>query len=401
MLFGFAGKTEAEDLSLSGYVKSYLFLFQPVPTSRNQAVMGLSTNRFRLDLSYQHQRWMNLEAAYDLVPKIQSAALSNNPLLFSQINPFTYRIADLKANLYPAGAGAIRNFALSQNLDRAVITFHTQAADIAVGRQPIAWGSARAVNPTDVLAPFTFETLDTEDRIGIDAVRVRVPLGTLSEIDTGYVFGRDFKFANSAFYGRTKFNVYQADISLLLMDFRENLLAGLDLTHSIGGAGFWLETAYVSVNAFSRNAGRSGNYFRASTGLDYSFSSKTYGFIEYHFNGAGSSMPADYVSDFAKPAYTEGSVYLMGRHYVIPGITYQITPLISLMGQSLINVTDPSVYLTPQVEYNIASNVYVGAGAFLGIGEKPLTANGQSPLQLRSEFGGYPNFYFGSIRYYF
>jgi hypothetical protein len=390
----------AGDLSLSGYFKSYFFLFQPVSFGRDQPLMGLSTNRFRLNLSYQPQKWINLDAAYDLAPKIQSAALSRNPLLFGQIDPFTYRVADLKTNLYPTGTEAIENFALGQNLDRASITFHTQPADITIGRQPIAWGSARAVNPTDVLAPFRFEALDTEDRIGIDAVRVRIPLGSLSEIDTGYVFGRDFKFENSAFYGRTKFNLHKTDISLLLMGFRENLLAGFDLTRAIRGAGFWLETAYVFVNAFNDEAADTGDYFRASAGLDYSFTHKTYGFIEYHFNGAGSSSPDQYVKGFAKPAYREGSVYLMGRHYIIPGVSYQISPLITLTGESLINTTDPSVYLTPQAEYNVANNVYLGVGAFIRIGKGPAAINDGSSL-LRSEFGSYPNYYFGSIRYYF
>jgi hypothetical protein len=391
----------AGNLSFSGYFKSYLYLITPVSFGTDQALMGLSTSRSRFRLSYQPRNWIGMEAAYDLAPKIQSAALSSNPFAFANIDPFVYRVADLKTNLYRSGTDAIHNFGLGQNLDRASITFHAQPADITVGRQPIAWGSARAVNPTDVLAPFAFDALDTEDRIGIDAVRIRIPLGTLSEIDTGYVFGRDLKFRNSAFYGRTRFNLHNADISLLLMGFRKNLLSGFDLASSIRGAGFWLETAYVFVNAFNDEAGGTNNYFRASTGWDYSFSKKTYAFIEYHFNGAGTSVPQDYFKGFAKPAYTKGSVYLMGRHYIIPGIRYQVTPLITLSGQSLINVADPSVYLTPQVEYNIANNVYLGAGTFVGIGKKPLASSDEGSPLLRSEFGSYSSFYFGSIRYYF
>jgi hypothetical protein len=187
-----------------------------------------------------------------------------------------------------------------------------------------------------------------------------------------------------------------------MMDFRENLLAGIDLAGAIGGAGFWIESAYVFTDALSgRDTGRNGNYFRSSTGIDYSFGSKSYAFLEYHFNGAGAALPRDYPGRFLTPAYTEGSVYLMGRHYVIPGFTYQLTPLIVLTGQSLINVADPSFFVTPQVEYNVASNIYVGGGSFIGIGRRPVAAQGESPLVLRSEFGGYPNIYFGSFRYYF
>jgi hypothetical protein len=390
---------QSGNLSASGYYKSYFFLFQPASAGN---IAGLSTNRFRLHLSYKPQQWADMDAAYDLVPRIQSLALSNNLFLFGQIDPFVYRVVDLDTRLYPSESDPVKHFALVQNLDRANVTFHSKPADITIGRQPVAWGSARVINPTDVLAPFTFETLDTEDRIGIDAVRARIPLGTLSEIDTGYVFGKHFKFENSAFYSRTKFNARKTDISFLAMGFRENVLAGFDLARSIGGAGFWLETAYVFVNALNDyGTGRKYDYFRGSSGMDYNFSGKTYGFIEYHFNGAGAASPRDYFGRFSRPAYTEGSVYLMGRHYLIPGVTYQLSPLVTLTGESLINVGDPSVFLTFQAEYNIAPSVYLDAGAFVGIGRKPIAAGTGLPLVLRSEFGAYPNIYFASFRYYF
>jgi hypothetical protein len=62
---------------------------------------------------------------------------------------------------------------------------------------------------------------------------------------------------------------------------------------------------------------------------------------------------------------------------------------------------DPSLFVTPQAEYNIASNIYIGAGSFIGIGKGPTAVQGELPFVLRSEFGSYPNIYFGSFRYYF
>lgn len=407
-LLCFNGESIAGEFSLSGYYKSFLLVYQPPSTGNSgfdsiqQSTKVLSTNRLRLQFSYEPSTWIDMDAAYDIVPNIRSLGFSEDSILFGQIDPFIYRAADLNSRLYSSDRDPVEHFALTQNLDRAMVTIHTKPADIIIGRQPIAWGSARGVNPTDVLAPFTFETLDTEDRIGIDAVRTRIPLGTLSEIDAGYIFGKDFKFENSAFFGRAAFNVHNTDVSLLIMDFRENLLAGVDLAGAIGGAGFWLETAYVFADAFGgRDKGREEDYFRASTGMDYSFGSKSYAFLEYHFNSAGAALPRDYLSSFLKPAYTEGSVYLMGRHYVIPGFTYQLSPLITIAGLSLINVTDPSFYVTPQLEYNIASNIYVSAGSYIGIGSRPAAAEGKNPIVLRSEFGGYPNIYYASFRYYF
>ena len=398
----------AGDFSLDGYVKSYFYVFQPASVrdasglESSPSPEALLSNRLRLQATYRHNNRVRIEAAYDLAPRFQSEGMAGNSLLFSPINPFSYRVVDLEPNLYPSNSDSVRRFALGHNLDRAAVTVRSKSVDWTVGRQAIAWGSARVINPTDILAPFTFDALDTEDRIGIDAVRARVPLGTLNEIDAGYIFGRDMGFSKSAFYGRGAFNMQQTDISILLMGFRGNMLFGFDMARSIGGAGFWLETAYVETGVFDCDAvGRERNYFRASTGVDYSLTGETYGFMEYHFNGAGASLAGEYTDRYRETAYTEGSVYLLGRHYLIPGITHQYSPLVSFTFQSLINITDASAFLAPQVEYNIAPNVYLGAGAFLGIGKGPVSGELPIPIALRSEFGNYPNIFFASLRRYF
>jgi len=407
-LAGNAFPATAADYTLGGYVKSYFYLFQPptvdgltgTESGSNPEVM--LSNRFRIQASYSLFRRMRLDAAYDLAPRMQSRGLLRDSFFFGRIDPFSYRAVDLDTNVHPSETEIPGRFTLGQNLDRTSLTLSFPMADIIIGRQAIAWGSARVINPTDVLAPFTFDTLDTEDRIGIDAVRTRIPIGTLSEIDVGYIFGKDFKFTNSAFFARTGFNTFRTDISLILMGFRENLLLGVDLARPIGGAGYWLETAYVFSGFFDEEYTETErDYFRASMGLDYNLSARMYGFLEYHYNGAGAALPGDYISRFSETAYTEGSVYLMGRHYLIPGLVYQYNPLVSFTVQSLINVTDPSLFLTPRMEYNISNNVYVSVGAFIGIGKGPVTPEPFIPIELRSEFGGYPNIYFTSLRYYF
>ena len=397
-------------LSLKGYYKNFFLVLAPpkieqseIAASLQQPMIGLVNNRLRLNLFYTPNSRFSANVTYDISPRIQDPSLFRQQLFFAVINPYAYRFDDLDSRLYPVQNTAVGSFAIFQNLDRAMLTIHTKPADIFIGRQAIAWGSARIVNPTDVVAPFPFEELDTEDRIGVDAIRLRIPNGFMGEFDTGYICGKDFKLANSAYYLRNKLYIWQADVSFLLLGFRQNMLAGLDIARSMGGAGFWLETAYVFVAAFDHyTAFKKYNYLRLSTGMDYSFGGKTYGFIEYHFNGAGAATARDYLNEFLTPAYTEGTVYLMGKHYLTPGLTYQITPLISFTGQSLLNLTDPSIFFSPQVEYNVAENIYVSGGAFFGIGKKPKLLNAVGSISMFcSEFGTYPNVYFTSFRIYF
>ncbi len=384
------------ELQLGGYYKNFFTTFNSPSTS--EPMIGAVVNRLRLNLSYAPTDTFSFAFAYDFTPRVQ------DPLLFTE-SPFAvgiasslYRLVDFDSRIYPDEDELIGNVGIYHNLDRASVQFSTDFADISIGRDAIAWGSARIINPTDVVAPYTYDQLDTEDRVGVDAVRIRIPVGALGEVDTGYIFGTDFNFDKSAIFLRTQLNAIETDFSILLLEFQKNRLVGLDVARGIGGAGFWLETAYVFAEPFDKKADTADNYLRASVGLDYSFGGETYTFIEYHFNGAGVDKPENFLTNLNQPAYTHGGVYLLGVHYIAPGFTHQLTPLISFSGQLLFNLSDLSAWIAPQIAYNIAEDIHLSIGSFFSFGKRPKNDNS---TQFRSEFGAYPNLFFTSFRVYF
>ncbi len=411
LFFGMVPEAEAvRSIEFTGYYKNFNVLLDPVEyrgasQMPRQDLTGFINNRLRLNVDIEFAERLFFLAAYDFSPRIQDRSFSEDFHSSVTMNPSVYRVFDLSSPLYPQKIKDVKSFALYQNLDRAVVTFTTDAADFYLGRQAIAWGSARSINPTDVIAPFTFDELDAEDRFGVDALRVRIPIGPLGEFDGGYIFGDDFEFEKSAFYMRNKLYAARTDVSAILLAFRQNLLVGFDIARAVGGAGVWLEAAHVFVDLLDKEReGSSKDYFRGTAGCDYSFSGKLYGFLEYHLSHAGTGEPEGYLERLNHPAYEEGAVYLLGRHYVVPGLTLLLTPLFNLEAQALINVTDPSVLLAPIVEYNIRENIYVAAGAFAGFGRRPHISTDSTALPVllfRSEFGGYPDIYFASLRYYF
>ena len=389
------GTADAE-FQAGGYYKNFSTVFNsPVPDA---SMAGIVVNRLRLNLSHTPTDTLSFALAYDFTPRVQ------DPLLFSE-SPFAvgvassrYRVVDFDAQIYPSTDEATGSVGIYHNLDRAAVQFSTDFADFSIGRDAIAWGSARIINPTDIIAPYTYDQLDTEDRVGVDAVRVRIPVGVMGEVDTGYIFGNNFDFDKSAVFLRTQLNAAETDFSILLLEFQRDLLIGFDVARGIGGAGFWLETAYVFVEPFDDEPDASDNYLRTSVGLDYSFGGETYAFIEYHFNSAGATKPENYLTNLEQSAYTRGGVYLLGRHYLAPGFTRQLTPLVSFSGQMLFNLSDPSTWVAPQVAYNIAEDIHLSVGGFVSIGKRP--KNGESS-EFQSEFGSYPNLFFSSFRVYF
>ena len=392
LLFGVANA----EFRVSGYYKNFFTAFDsPLPET---PVTGVVVNRLRLNLSYAPTDSFSFAFAYDFTPRVQ------DPSLFSQ-SPFAigtassrYRVADFDSLLYPGKDEPMGSVGIYHNLDRAAVQFSTDFADISIGRDAIAWGAARIINPTDVVAPFNYDQLDTEDRVGVDAVRIRIPVGILGEVDTGYIFGTNFDFDKSAIFLRTQLNAAETDFSILLLEFQRDLLVGLDIARGIGGAGFWLETAYVFTDPFDDRRIASDDYLRTSFGLDYSFSGETYAFIEYHFNGAGTDKPDNYLTNLDRSAYTRGGVYLLGVHYLAPGISHQLTPLIGISGQMLFNLSDPSTWIAPQIAYNIAEDIHLSVGGFISLGKRP---KDDDLTQLPSEFGSYPNLFFSSFRVYF
>lgn len=413
LLFALALPVRPEDsLSLRGYFKSFSILLMPPAaslggTTLNEPDMGAVNNRLRLKLTLRPLNWISFNCEYDVSPRIQDARLFNQNLSLPGLKPTEYRLADIRDRLYPGPGETPESFGIYQNLDRFMLTIKTSAADIILGRQALAWGSARVVNPTDVLAPFAFNELDKEERTGVDALRVRIPLGAMEELDMGVIAGDKFKAGNDAFYLRGKTHSFNTDISAMAMAFRNHLLLGLDLARSIGGAGAWLEAAYVIPEALLKN-GMAGekNYIRASAGADYNFSPKIYGFIEYHFNSAGKSEPDEYLSLVGTTPYRDGATYLLGRHYLSVGSTCQISPLLPFTGLLIANLSDLSLVFAPSLDYNISQNIYLAGGAYIGVGKRPEILSGSpglipQPDLLHSEFGTYPDMIYAAFRVYF
>jgi len=406
-----SGETKKDPaFRVRGYVKSFSVVFQlPQPDGAPEpALMGAVNNRLRLKFDWTPAKNVAVQAAYDVSPRIQDPALFAGSAFGFQLDAAAYRLTDLRERLLPRPGGPLSSVGVYQNLDRLFVSLKTKWGDLSLGRQPVAWGSARVVNPTDIIAPFSFNELDKEERFGVDAVRWRVPLGTLSEIDAGYIFGRHCAFDKSAFFLKARAPLLGMDVTALGLIFQENALIGLDVAGSLGGAGAWLEAAAVIPDALasaSTTRAAEKSYYRLSAGVDGSPANRLYGFLEYHFNSAGADSPESYFDRFSHIAYTRGSVYLMGRHYAALGLSYQLHSLLPVTGLVLWNIADGSAALFPQAEYNVAENIYLAAGALLRIGRNPALnldlKEAGSPLQFRSEFGSYPNFAYFAFRYYF
>jgi hypothetical protein len=395
------GSTAESPWSAKGYIKHFSVVFDAPETGSTFVLperrLGLSSDRWRMEFGWHAGNRIDLNLAYDIILRIQDPALFEAGSDFGFRNPQRYRYADLSDYLVKPHSGESVGFL--QNLDRISAAFHLGAADLFIGRQAIAWGSGRVINPTDVIAPFTFSSLDTEDRLGVDAIRVRIPAGWMGEVDAGFLSGKPGARTNAA-YIRSRYYLWHTDIVVLFMQFRGHALIGGDFARSIGGAGTWLEAAWVRPDAFCNPARESNpSYWRLTAGADYSFANGIVGFLEYHFNGPGGNHPDEYLQGVAQTAYQQGTVYLLAKHYGMSGAQVQISPLWSMECQMILNLNDRSLIIAPQMRFSLAQNADLSIGFFRGAGR--ISYREDHVLSPGSEFGSYPEFAFFSFQFFY
>jgi hypothetical protein len=389
LLIPLAKQSKADNWKFSGYTKTFILFQHPRSDCNDNWIM---TDPWAFKLSYVPRDFLSFNLAYVTSPHWNSPAVVFDGTGTTSLSQ--YRFQDFDQRLWPKASNETKKLSLWHNLDRAYVRLSTGWADIFAGRQPIAWGSARFINPTDIIAPYGFQELDTEDRIGVDAVKMNIPLGQMSEIGLGFIAGKDLKHENSVLFLRPKLYLLKTDLALVLMEFQRDHLLGFDLARAIGGAGIWFEAGYMKFKVTEETG------MRLSSGADYRLSDKVYVFGEYHFNGFGEINASDYFLNYSKQAYLENTVYLSAKNYLALGINYQWTPLLNSGTQPILNLNDLSVMLNQQFEYNLTQNSYLAFGIFKGFGkESELSSSGL--LLARSEFGSYSDIYYFSYRKYF
>lgn len=383
--------------ALGGYSKTFAVCSWPSEIAGTPALPATwsAHDALRLKLDWAPAASVSFSLAYGLAPQFSNPAAGDGQYGAAR----RYRIDDARKRIYPwAGDGG--HLMVQHNLDRAYVRLSRGPVDYFIGRQAVAWGSARVVNPTDVVAPFPFTELDSEERVGVDALKAVFQIDDRSFVETGGIAGRGSGIDSCALFLRAKMHWFQSDVTPCLSFYRDNLMAGLDLAGSIGGAGAWLEAAYTRYRLGEESLEDLKSSWRVTAGCDYRLSQSIYSFIEYHFNGDGENDPAFYWQNSGKPGFRDGPVYLMGRHYLIPSLAWQIHPLLNSSTMPLVNLGDLSCLLSQSFEFNVTQDSYLSAGVYAPLGEK-CRPSLHGFTAAATEFGSYPLILFMSYGCYF
>jgi len=300
-------------------------------------------------------------------------------------------------------------------LDRFSLKATLAKADITAGRQPITFGKAYFWNPLDIFLPFDPRQFDRDYKAGVDALRVDIPLGSFTGINLITVAGRELDSPgefiddgtlNASWYGSALlgrgFATFEGwDLAIQGGKIYGGYQLGGGLVGEIGPIEARAEASYFwARDSETLPAPLKGDLvedaFTAVVGFGHRFDNTLTVEIEYFYNGAGESD--DLEESFVR--FRSGSSLQMSQHLTGLLVSYEFIPIITGQLTALYSWEDPSSQIQPILTWSPSDNTEVLVGASINFGDRP-TRDSSGQVQLRSEFGTFPDFYFMQFKLYF
>jgi hypothetical protein len=158
---------------------------------------------------------------------------------------------------------------------------------------------------------------------------------------------------------------------------QKDRVAGLGWDGYIGDAGFRGEFTYTKNGKTT--------YPRIAVGCDYSFWRKLYTIIEYFYNGAANGD----MTAFASNVKLARNLLSVKKQLISLMARYDVTGVLQVRGTAIYDIEGKSVFLNPEIRYNVFkdSDVICGAQLFAAPGN--------------SEFTDYKDLYYIEFKHYF
>lgn len=280
-------------------------------------------------------------------------------------------------------------YLLLGQVDRLSFDWELPKANIILGRQQFAFGTSKITSPLDPFLPFGPVAINTEERTGIDGIRLKRQIGEMSEWGLGLIFGESFEQKKSAAFAHLKLINEKIEVELLTSYILEAQMVGMGFLKSLGGTNTWLEISHTKPK-------NEEAYLRSTLGLEYQWNQDLYTIFEYHLNGAGTSDEVQYLLNVNKFAYTSKAVYLLAENYFYTTLAYQLNPLTNVQLGHTFNLNDFCQLITVTGVRSLGDNSQLELGLFQGLGPR-----GDQHLSLSSEFGRYGTQFFTKLKAFY
>lgn len=380
---GATGPAVAWDLRLHGDARHYQFgLLEADVEGRHDLELGL----LRLGLAARSPADVLIEAQGVLEATSPAAARTT-----ALVTGTTRRLLDLEHVFLDDP-----DLRLAAELDRLSVTWQRPTFRLVAGRQAITWGVNYFWSVLDLFGPFPPERTDREYKPGVDAVRLTLSLGSLSELDL-VAAGQGTSIERDGSLGALpRVHVGSADVGAMAGWFHRDVVAGAFVAADVRGTGIRAEGAFTdSGDSDDARLGRK-RFWRAGMGLDRQLTTTVAASLEAAWNGFGAANADRYRETAEADRVRRGEVPSLGQWYLGASATWQAHPLVTVTASALANLGDGSVLLLPRIDWSLTDDLVLALGAVVGLGPGPRPSG-----ELRSEYGAAVDSVYAAIKVYF
>ena len=245
------------------------------------------------------------------------------------------------------------------SLYRGYLAVRHGPAELTVGRQRIAWGTAHFWSPADVFNPISPLQVEGDEREGVDAAQLSLRLPR--NLHWSVVYAPQSGINRSTEATRIAGNIHNFDVAGFAGRFQEDWMTGGTFAGQWRGAGLRGELTYTwRANSAQPNA------LRLTFGSDYALNSKLYLVGEYFYNqGQLPGMTPGQPPNPSELLHFTNEIFTLDRHFLSGGLRYAVTPLLHVAGYTVVDAQGPGVFFMPLATYSLSNNADLTAGGQL------------------------------------
>ena len=245
----------------------------------------------------------------------------------------------------------------------AVAWAPAEALELSVGRQAISWGTTQILTPADPFPAFSPTDPFQVFRAGVDAARLRIYPGPLSEIDVVFRPSRTAAGEEFTALARGLATWRNWGLSAWGGALYGDPAGAVGATGGIGPWAVHFEAVVRDYRGTVAGRGAVGTFrlFQVA-GRDLTVAA------EYQRDGRGAGGPDEVLAVLRSREFRRGEYQVFGRNEAALTTAYQIHPLWSVTGAAIWNLDDRSALVFPGFSWSLSNEASLAGGVFAGVG---------------------------------
>jgi len=260
---------------------------------------------------------------------------------------------------------------LTAGIDRLSVSYASQNFVLKLGRQAVTWGSGLVFRPSDIIAPFAPNAVDTAYKPGVDMAYAQVLFDNGNDIEAVFVprrtvAGGPMVWEQSTLALRSTLLLGDFDGTVLLAQDHGDTLLNLGLSGPVGDAAWSIELGQwfladgstpLNILANISNSGQLGEM------------NITY-FAEYFHNGFGvdTATPLDALPAALADRLATGQLFNIGQDFLALGAQLGVSAGVTISPSIITSLNDGSVFAGVQAGISLSDSLDISLNASKGFG---------------------------------